>query len=45
MLRAHTVIPGRRKKKKKKKRGSKYEMPWPDRILVYDCETLTDATC
>jgi hypothetical protein len=40
-LRAHTVVPNKRKKKN---RRSQRELPWPDRILVYDCETLTDAT-
>ena len=36
-LRAHTVVPN-------KKSCSQRESPWPDCILVYDCETLTDAT-
>src|SRR5271156_2453990 len=36
-LRAHTVVPT-------KKSRSQRESPWPDRILVYDCETLTDPT-
>jgi hypothetical protein len=40
-LRAHTVVPNKRKKNK---RRSQRESPWPDRVLVYDCETLTDPT-
>ena len=40
-LRAHTVVPN---KDGVKKLRSKQESPWPDRILVYDCETLTDPT-
>jgi hypothetical protein len=41
-LRAHTAVPNNNKNKKK--RGSGAESPWPDRVVVYDCETLTDAT-
>jgi hypothetical protein len=36
-LRAHTVV-------LKKNSRPQRESPWPDRILVYDCETLTDPT-
>jgi hypothetical protein len=40
-LRAHTVVP-EKKRNKGQRRGPK-EAPWPDRILCFDCETLTDA--
>ena len=42
-LRAHTVVLDEEKKKRRKRRLAK-EVPWPDYILCYDCETLTDAT-
>src|SRR6266852_7095366 len=42
-LRAHTVVLDREPKKEGKNRIAK-EAPWPDYILCYDCETLTDAT-
>jgi hypothetical protein len=40
-LRVHTVVPSDKKKQKRHYDG---ESPWPDRILAYDCETLTDPT-
>jgi hypothetical protein len=36
-LRAHTAV-------QKKSSKPRKEPPWPDRILIYDCETLTDPT-
>jgi hypothetical protein len=42
-LRAHTVVRDTEQKNKRKNPTAK-EAPWPDRILCFDCETLTDAT-
>ncbi len=41
-LRAHTVVP--EEKRKQVQRRAQKEDPWPDHILCFDCETLTDAT-
>src|SRR5438128_1523618 len=37
-LRAHTIVPDKEQNKRTN------EAPWPETILVYDCETLIDAT-
>jgi hypothetical protein len=42
-LRAHTLVLDEESKKTEKNRIAK-EKPWPDYILCFDCETLTDAT-